>query len=376
MSDLKIPERRVRPIAAKSLPRRKAAFAISLLAVLALISGAIFDTAPARDATEEFALRFGDAWPNTDFSRRSVPPSEFMSGGPSRDGIPPIDNPRFEKLKNGKAQGWARALTPEAPVIVVSQNGETRAYPLEVLLWHEIANDTVGGVPLAVTYCPLCNTALVFRREANGRELDFGTTGMLRASNLVMYDRQTESWWQQFGGTAIVGELTGTALELVPSVVQSFESFAKEHPDGEMLVPDDPEMRPYGKTPYAGYDTGAEPMFLNGEVATAPLAPMSSVLVLRGKDGPVALSLDYLRDVRKARFETFDIEWHPGMTSVLDAREVRDGRDVGQVTVRRSGAGAAAHEVTFAFVFRSFYPDGLIVTHCEPEWSYANVECR
>ncbi len=375
MSDSRVFEKRIRPRPAKSLFRQKVNFIIPVFAVLALISGAIFDTAPARDATEDFGLRFGDAWPNTDFSRRSVSPSEFLSGGPSRDGIPSIDDPRFERLKDGKAQGWARALTPQAPVIVVSENGETRAYPLEVLLWHEIVNDTLGGVPIAVTYCPLCNTALVFRRDANGRELDFGTTGMLRTSNLVMYDRQTESWWQQFGGTAIVGEMTGTALELVPSRVESFENFTKGFPDGELLVPDDPDMRPYGKTPYAGYDTGAEPLFFNGEVTTAPLAPMSSVVVLRGKDGPVAFDVAYLRKARKASFETFDIEWHPGMTSVLDAREVRDGRDVGQVTVGRSGA-PAAHEITFAFVFRSFYPDGLIVTHCEPGWSYANVECR
>ena len=104
-------------------------------------------------------------------------------------------------------------MSETEPVIGLVVNGDARAYPLKILIWHEIVNDTVGGVPVTVTYCPLCNSAIVFERTVDGRVLDFGTTGKLRNSDLVMYDRQTESWWQQFSGTAIVGAMTGTKLD-------------------------------------------------------------------------------------------------------------------------------------------------------------------
>jgi Protein of unknown function (DUF3179) len=139
-------------------------------------------------------------WPRTDFSQSSVDLGEIKSGGPPKDGIPAIDNPRFEQLVGGRTEGWATALADVEPVISLTIEDDARAYPLRVLTWHEIANDVVGGVPVAVTYCPLCNAALVFERTLDGRVLDFGTTGKLRHSDLVMYDRQTESWWQQFAG--------------------------------------------------------------------------------------------------------------------------------------------------------------------------------
>jgi hypothetical protein len=133
-------------------------------------------------------------WSRTDFSRHSVAFAEIKSGGPRKDGIPAIDMPRFERLVAGKPTGWSAALGDTEPVIALSIGDDARAYPLRVLIWHEIANDTVGGRPVAVTYCPLCNAALVFERTVQGRVLDFGTTGKLRHSDLVMYDRQTESW--------------------------------------------------------------------------------------------------------------------------------------------------------------------------------------
>ena len=129
-------------------------------------------------------------WPRTDFSRHSVPYDEFVSGGPPKDGIPAIDHPPFVSVAE------ARGLAPHEPVISVAIGGEARAYPLRVMIWHEIVNDTVGGMPIAVTWCPLCNSSVVFDRRVAGRTLSFGTTGKLRNSDLVMYDRETESWWQ------------------------------------------------------------------------------------------------------------------------------------------------------------------------------------
>jgi hypothetical protein len=142
------------------------------------------------------------SWSNTDFSKSSVDMSEITSGGPRKDGIPSIDKPNFTPASKVD-------IPSTVPVISLHLNGDARAYPLGILMSHEIVNDRVGGIPVTVTYCPLCNSAIVFDARLDGMELEFGTSGNLRNSDLVMYDRQTESWWQQFLGEAIVGELTG-----------------------------------------------------------------------------------------------------------------------------------------------------------------------
>jgi len=206
-------------------------------------------------------------WPRTDFSRHSIDYSEIKSGGPPKDGIPAIDNPRFEDLKEGQEEGWAAGLADTEPVISFSVGSDARAYPLRVLMWHEIVNDTVGGEPVAVTYCPLCNAALVFERTVNGRVLDFGATGKLRHSDLVMYDRQTESWWQQFTGEAIVGEMTGSELKLIPSRLESFARFRERFSQGRVLVPNDPAARDYGANPYLGYGGRGDAFPLHGQHA-------------------------------------------------------------------------------------------------------------
>ena len=165
----------------------------------------------------------------TDFSRHSVPFGEIGSGGPGKDGIPAIDHPHFAPADR------VDFLRPREPVIELTARGETRGYPLQILIWHEIANDDIRGVPVAVTFCPLCNTAIAFDRRVGGRTLDFGTTGNLRNSDLVMYDRRTESWWQQFGGEAIVGRYTGTRLRQLPTRIVSWAEFRRRDPNELVL---------------------------------------------------------------------------------------------------------------------------------------------
>jgi hypothetical protein len=189
-------------------------------------------------------ISWGVEWPNTDFSRKSIDFKEIFSGGPPKDGIPPLDDPKFVPVAE------VGDLPGTEPVIGIILNGEAEAYPLRVMTWHEIANDTVGGVPVTVTYCPLCNSSIVFDRRLDGRVLDFGTTGKLRNSDLVMYDRQTESWWQQFSGTGIVGEMNGKVLKMIPSRLESFARFRERAPQGLVLVPNNPRMRRYGSNPY------------------------------------------------------------------------------------------------------------------------------
>lgn len=292
------------------------------------------------------------AWPDIDFAKHSVDLRSIRSGGPPKDGIPSIDNPTFVPVSE------ASNLAAKEPVISLDVAGDARAYPLRVLMWHEIVNDTVGGVPVAVTYCPLCNAAIVFDRQLGEQVLDFGTTGNLRKSDLVMYDRQTESWWQQYTGDAIVGALTGQTLTLRASRLTSWERFQEAHPEGQVLVPNDPRSRHYGVNPYVGYDTRPAPFRYGGELPEG-IAPLERVVAV----GNQAWSFEYLEAVRAVDAGEFVITWEPGQASALDANMVALGRDVGNILVqtKESPPKDVPHHVTFAFVFHAFQPDADIV---------------
>jgi hypothetical protein len=303
-------------------------------------------------------------WRRTDFSKHSVPLAEIKSGGPAKDGIPSIDMPRFERLDRGRPVGWSAGLGDTEPVIAVFIDGDARAYPLRVLIWHEIANDMVGRTPVTVTYCPLCNAALVFERVVDGRVLDFGTTGKLRHSDLVMYDRQTESWWQQFTGEAIVGSMTGQRLRLTPSRLESFERFRQRFPQGQVLVPSNPNARNYGRNPYVGYDaTGQRPFLYDGSLPDG-IEPMERVVAVETAPGRhEAWALALLRRKGTVQSDNFLIQWQPGQASALDKASIRAGRDVGNVVVQRRHGDEfidVPYDVTFAFAFHAFRPNSTI----------------
>jgi hypothetical protein len=248
----------------------------------------------AEDPFEGVDLRFNpDYWELTDFEAHSVPYSEIRSGGPPPDGIPPIDDPQFESV-----EAAGRWLGDDWPVIFLELSDEARAYPLAILIWHEIANDVIAGEPVAVTFCPLCNASIVFSRTlADGRVLDFGTTGNLRRSDLVMYDRQTESWWQQFTGEAIVGNLTGEQLALIPSQIIPFSTFAREHPGAAVLSRETGHTRPYGQNPYSGYDSiSSSPFLFDGE-ADDRLPPMARVVAVESPGERAAYPFSELSEV-------------------------------------------------------------------------------
>lgn len=296
-------------------------------------------------------LRTG--WPETDFSRVSIDLSEVISGGPPRDGIPSIDDPVFRSLT-------AADKDSSEPAITVVVNGDARAYPLSILLWHEIVNDTVGGKPVAITYCPLCNSGIVFVRKVNNKETTFGTSGMLRHSDMVMYDRATESWWQQFVGEAIVGEMTGTVLDRVPARIESLARFAKRNKRGSVLVPSDPSFRQYGRNPYKNYDTADWPFLYRGEYE-GPVAPLARVVVV----GSHAWPLDLLRKKEVVEVGDLRISWQTGLNSVLDTSDISQGRDVGNIVVQRKtedGYVDIEYDMPFAFAFKAFVPQGIIHT--------------
>lgn len=267
-----------------------------------------------------------NAWPRTDFAKRIVELSEIESGGPPKDGIPAIDNPRFVSV--AQAQSW---LKPREPVIALMIGGEARAYPIQILMFHEIVNDSVGGTSIAVTFCPLCNASVAFDRRVEGRTLDFGTTGRLRHSDLVMYDRQTESWWQQFTGQGIVGHFAGTPLRKIPSSIVAFADFASAHPNGAVLSRETGFVRRYGQNPYVGYDhIDQSPVF---RVRRDPrLPPMERVISVnlggRNRIYPLAL----LEKHRVANAELAGVPYvvfaRPGMASPLDSASINEGRPI------------------------------------------------
>jgi len=258
--------------------------------------------------------------------------SEIVSGGPPKDGIPAIDHPRFETAAS--ADKW---LKDREPVVVIEHGGRVKGYPLGILIWHEIVNDEIGGEPVTVTFCPLCNTALAFDRRVHGLILDFGTTGRLRHSDLIMYDRQTESWWQQAVGEAIVGELTGTRLELVPANTLAWSRALQLYPDIRVLSRKTGFRRRYGRNPYPGYDRhgGPMPSFFAGR-PDRRLPAMERVVALDIGDGWAA-PFGELRKARVANAEgggrKWTVLWAPGAASALDSDRISSGRDVGQAVV-------------------------------------------
>jgi hypothetical protein len=304
------------------------------------------DAAPGSSGSGETLLPGGDTrserlrastrnW-NTDWSRRTIEYYELLHGGPPRDGIPSIDSPSF--VSTGDASSW---LAGNEPVIALVRGEDARAYPLQILIWHEIVNDVVDGEPMLITFCPLCNSSIVFDRRVGGETYEFGTSGLLRNSDLVMYDRSTESLWQQLTGDGIVGTHAGDRLRFIPSSIVSFDEFKTAYPDGIILSRDTGHARNYGSNPYVGYDAvGQSPFLFSGEVdgrLTAMERVVAVTLTVKGRDVDVAYPYSLLereRVIEDKHAGTNLVIFHePGTSSALDARVISDGRDIGATGV-------------------------------------------
>jgi hypothetical protein len=278
-------------------------------------------------------LRGDDTW-ETDFSIASVPLSEIVGGGPPKDGIPAIERPRFVSIR--EADKW---LFEKDPLLVVEIDGQVKGYPIGILIWHEIVNDQLAGVPIVVTFCPLCNAALVFDGRLGDRVLDFGTTGRLRQSDMVMYDRQTESWWQQAVGEAIVGFLTGEVLEMIPANTLGWDRARNLYPGMQVLsretgYPGFTTSGRYGQNPYERYDSRNGPFrrFYQGRL-TADLPAMDRVAAVDHGKGWAARFEDIKdRGAANGTVEdlAFVIFWADGAASALDKTRIAAGRDIGQ----------------------------------------------
>ncbi len=319
---------------------------------------------PARSSVEpdpDFLEALGEAgfstrgW-DTDFSLHTIDYAEIFSGGVGRDGIPPIDNPKFEPV--AEANGW---LAPLEPVIALELDGAAKAYPLQILTRHEIVNDEIGGVPVAVTFCPLCNSAIVFDRRLNGVVHDFGVSGNLRNSDLIMWDRQTQSWWQQLTGEGIVGTLAGERLTFLPAQLVAWETYAEAYPRTEVLSRDTGFNIRYGTNSYVGYDRVDQRGFLFFGEADGRLQPKERVAAVSIGDAELAFPFQVLAEERVVNYniagQDMVVFYEPGTLSALDTRVIAAARDVGATGV----FDPVVDGTKLRFVFEASGGDGTIV---------------
>ena len=273
-----------------------------------------------------------------------IPLDKIKGGGPPKDGIPSIDNPMFANVKD------ADFMSDSDTVIGLKINGETKAYPLFVLVWHEIVNDTVGGTPVSVTYCPLCYTNQVFERIIDGQEVEFGTSGKLYNSNLLMYDRLTESYWSQALGMAVTGELTGYELDLVPFDVITWGDWKILHPDTLVLTTDTGHLRSYATDPYGKYYTEPRIMF--------PVEYSDDRIY------PKEIILGFNQDETYKAYKQNDIESNIIVNDFID--------DVPVMLVSLYSQNSRAFERSLDGVVLNFeYSDGVIFdTQTNSQWNY------
>ena len=268
----------------------------------------------------------------TDTSKRSIELDELMNGGPPKDGIPSIDDPKF--VTPSEAAGW---LKPQEPVVAVDLGNDPRAYPLQILTWHEIVNDDIQGTPVAVTFCPLCYAAVAYDRRIDGETYSFGVSGMLRHSDMVMYDRETETLWQQLNGEGIVGAFTGTKLTPLPAQIISFEQFRDAYPTGIVLSKETGHSRDYGRNPYVGYDNIKDRPFLFRGPYDDRVPPMEKLVTVgvNGEEKAYPHRRTKKKRVIHDRVGDEDIVvFHgDGAVSALDKAEISASKEIGSTGV-------------------------------------------
>jgi hypothetical protein len=306
-----------------------------------VVSGDLIEITDAQESTAREDVPSALSNPTADgLPRPLVDPAEIISGGPPPDGIPPIDEPLFLRPRN------VDFLADNEPVVAIEVNGDARAYPVQIMTWHEIVNDTIGGTPVTVSYCPLCNTALAYDRRLGNRILDFGTSGSLYRSALVMYDRQTESLWSHFSAEAIAGHLTEEKLEVLPMAMAGWAQWRDANPDGLVLSRETGHSRNYGTNPYQGYDDINSSPFLFRDETDDRLLAMTRIVGVQDEDDALGVQLEHLLEgnVVQAELGARDIVvWAtPGTASALDTHDIAQGRDVGTTGVFESRVGDQA----------------------------------
>jgi len=292
----------------------------------------LFFLAPTADAKNGF-----------DLSNISIPAEDVLTGGPPKDAIPAIDEPKFLPIKN------VDYLNDQDQVISFTGASTTRAYPLRILIWHEIVNDTVGDNHIAVTYCPLCGTAMIFDRQINGKQYNFGVSGLLYQSDVLLYDRQTESLWSQLAMEAVSGDMRGNELDWIASEQMTFGAWKERYPDGMVLSTDTGFTRKYNTSgPYDRYFASEKTMFPVKQVRSE-LKPKEWVYGVIIDDIAKAYSLSALE--KKPRFTD-----KVGNTTLL----INYVAEAQQLTVTREDKEVVPTVKVFWFAWQAFYPQTLL----------------
>ena len=354
----------------------------------------LLGSAWAQGALENAFRRLG-----ADTARANIPLEQVLSGGPPPQGIPALGfsgdwreaapasaDPAF--VSQEEAAAW---LEPQEPVVILSLPDEAKIYPLQILTWHEIVNDALGGRPVAVTFCPLCNSALAFDRRIplseealarvqalnpdaevtglepafidaytaqvgdaairEGLEVTFGVSGLLYNSNLLMFDSETSTLWSQILGEGNIGTLTDTELLRLPAQIVSFEQARTAFPDALVLSQDTSYSRSYGQNPYVGYDAVGSPAFLFQGVTDGRLTPKERVVSVVQGEETVAYPFVVLEQERVINDELngvpLTVFWQEGTASALDSSNIAQGQDVGAVGVFNRRVGD--RELTFGW---------------------------
>jgi hypothetical protein len=299
---------------------------------------------------------------STDFTRSAINFDEVLSGGPPKDGIPAIDNPKYLSL----AEGDTFIEQPETVLVYVGTE-TLRVYPISILMFHEIVNDVVDGLPISVTYCPLCNTGAAFSGIGpEGEVLDFGVSGRLRFSNMLMYDRPTETWWQQATGEGVVGKYAGAQLVGVPLRIMSWAQ-AKDFAEGlnqsgeietsQVLSTDTGHFRNYGRNPYVGYDLNPRPFLYQGPNTPEEFGAVDRVISYQIGDTWDALAYPVLEEEkvvnRVIEGQSISVFWFPGAVSPLETGSVSRGRNVG--SAQAFYARVDGNNLDFRYDSGSFY---------------------
>jgi hypothetical protein len=209
-----------------------------------------------------------------DLSNSLIERSKILAGGPEKDGIPAIDQAHFIK------PGQATFLKPGDRILGIEINGISKAYPIKILNWHEIVNDHIGDVDYAITYCPLCGTGVAFSARVNAKTLNFGVSGLLYNSDVLLYDRQTESLWSQIKSQSISGKMAGTKLERLPITHTRWSDWRQSHPATKVMSEDTGYARDYDQNPYRGYEKSTAVYFRMTNKAPSYYHPKERVLSL------------------------------------------------------------------------------------------------
>ena len=276
-------------------------------------------------------------WPDQDWSRHTVPFGQIIRGCGARDCIVALDAPGA--VSTDGPYGVARFASLDEvdyagnlPIGVLRVGEVVRGYPLHVLTFHEIVNDVVDGVPVVASFCPLCNTVLAFDRRVDGEVLDFGVSGNLRHSDLIMWDRQTETWWQQATGEGIVGRHAGVYLRALPMSVISFADFKRSFPDADILTEETDFNFRYGTNPFPNYDSGGLSRYFQRR-PDSRLPALERVVALSAEETAIAVPLSTLTELALATVDLAGTEvvvfWAPGTLSPLDDFEIAASRDIG-----------------------------------------------